>query len=503
MSLNWQQEWILPYESPWSIIEKIKFANQISSRQLLQTFGTDMAKKNKVGYISEIHRDLYELRGFNHVHLNSSLGFSLHEHNAEYVLKIMHPLPHYIKREELIRDNLTYCIQCLNRGYHSLLHQFSMIHHCPFHLSELEEVCVHCNEKMLYMITPHNIGAGFLCSCGESLISHIKGEGQFIESWSELLNIQDSEVIAWLNLSGNNEQRIKNSYLISPHLTNRQQALKHLIVTSNKDSKCIVYHEKHISKRDMSIYDQIYSHLRHVLLSFDSYVWRSILSEHRHCINRFLGLVKQKGAAFPHICPYAYAYVFWKESFYNKNTFYKDEILYKKINLKRFTLPFELHSEVINELIHIVINNVSKHDEEFQITDIFHWRDLSDNIDSLLWILGHVVWNLALDHFTEWIKLSDEYADKHIRPVTRFDKFQLRDSIFSFVRTDESIEYHVTREKIDFKGLTCPYKDNKSMILSNDEISHLPKYLALQPGFEEEIRQSEKYLAGLKIFAFI
>jgi hypothetical protein len=368
MTINWRREWILSYESPWSIIEKIKSANLVSTRQFLQAFGTERAQKNKVGFLSKQLRELFHLEGLNHILLNETLSYSLFEHNKKFIKRITHPLPTYIKRKDLLRNSLTYCKQCLNQGHHSLFASIFNSLQMSFHLDKLEEVCFHCHKQIPYSI----------------------------------------------------------------------------------------------------------------------------------------GLIKRRGEPFPPICPYAYAYVFWKESFYNINPFYHDVAPIKRKNLKRLTLPFEQHSEVVDELIRNITNDISNHNQVNLMLGHIHWRDVSENIDSMLWLLGHTVWNIARDHFFEWLNLAAEFAEKHIRPTIQFDKFDLQGSIFSFVRTNESIEFHLTREKLQvLDKLICPNHDKRYKEFIEDEISHLPIRLAMQPGFEEERHLLIKYLAGLKIFSLI
>ncbi len=63
MSINWTNEWLTQYESPWSVLEKIKFANLISTKQLLQQYGTDTSNKIRYGKVGKRHRNLITLEG--------------------------------------------------------------------------------------------------------------------------------------------------------------------------------------------------------------------------------------------------------------------------------------------------------------------------------------------------------------------------------------------------------------------------------------------------------
>lgn len=54
---------------------------------------------------------------------------------------------------------------------------------------------------------------------------------------------------------------------------------------------------------------------------------KCILLDYRHCISQLKELKKaDKFADFPIICPYAYAYVFWRKSLLKEEYFYSDNL---------------------------------------------------------------------------------------------------------------------------------------------------------------------------------
>ncbi|NRF95387.1 hypothetical protein HQN89_31420 [Paenibacillus frigoriresistens] len=163
--------------------------------------------------------------------------------------------------------------------------------------------------------------------------------------------------------------------------------------------------------------------------SFDKYLNKMILSDHCHFIRRFSGLYKTRQEKdFPEICPYAYAYVFWNEAFYNINPFYNEVAPRKKRGLKSIELPFFFNNECIKETIYYITKNYNE-----------------INISTLIWIVRHMVWIVAKNHFFEWIILAKENAAKSIRPVTKYDNFNSSD-LFSFVinENDSIVEFHVS-----------------------------------------------------------
>ncbi|NOU72681.1 DDE-type integrase/transposase/recombinase [Paenibacillus sp. LMG 31458] len=142
----WNKNWIQSYESPWSLFEKFKYANEINSIELLQTLGTTQVKKIKTGLRGRRIRNLYTLEGFEEELLTSAFQSNIVETNKINLDKITSVLnakdAHYRSH---FNDHFVYCPMCLQEGYHSLFHQFKLIHECPFHHIKLENVCLNCH----------------------------------------------------------------------------------------------------------------------------------------------------------------------------------------------------------------------------------------------------------------------------------------------------------------------------------------------------------------------
>ncbi|NEW08594.1 hypothetical protein GK047_21580 [Paenibacillus sp. SYP-B3998] len=145
---------------------------------------------------------------------------------------------------------------------------------------------------------------------------------------------------------------------------------------------------------------------------------------------------------FPEICPYAYAYIFWKESFYNINPFYSER----------------------------VANN--------------HFND---------WI------NIASDYAAKGIRPVTKYDDFNNSDLFSFVINENDDGLNS------TLEYYVSKNRevvasMKKNQIICPYKEKK---YKKNEISHLPVRLSINSGFDNEKRAAEKYLAGLKIISIV
>lgn len=51
------------------------------------------------------------------------------------------------------------------------------------------------------------------------------------------------------------------------------------------------------------------------------------------------------------ICPYAYAYVFWKDSLYNINPFVDEGRTFSQKKIYQFDLPFHIFEDSFKELL--------------------------------------------------------------------------------------------------------------------------------------------------------
>lgn len=490
MSLTWNRDWILPYESLWSLFEKIKYANQINTKQLLQTFGTNESKKIKTGKVSKRHRNINLIEGLDVDLLEKSIGLNI-EKNKNDTLQLIHRfIPHILQTKNLLNENLVYCRECLNSGYHSLFHQIIFLQKCPFHLCELETVCFNCYLEIPYQLPPHELESGFLCSCGESLLSERKGYNEFVESWSKVMPLNDSLFIIGLSLNPQSQNKIGNTILLDK-VINNNRLLEHLIASTNENYRLTYTTDSKISKLGVNLYDEIYNVARDILLSYEKYLKKTILSEHLQCIKRFSGLYKPRGdKEFPEICPYAYAYIFWKESFYDINPFYNEVAPRKKRGLKNVELPFFYNNDSVKVAINYILKNFGE----------------KINVKALSWIIKHMVWNVAKNHFQDWTVIAKENAAKSIRPKTKYDNFNFAD-LFSFVinENDSKVELYISKNDVEgnITGLICPYSEKKYKVNRDDEISHLPMRLAINPGFKNEKIAAEKYLARLKVISFV
>lgn len=167
--ITWRNEWVRPYESMWSIIEKVKIANSITGTDLLLFLnpGSKGRQIRNVHKLSEAtYSKLKDLIGIDFsAILNAMLSLSK--------LELSNPL-HYF------HTNLCYCDKCIQYNYHSYLHQHKLVVECPFHLTKLRRCCPVCKKESYY----YNVAFStpFTCKCGMQIYQ----TGNYVawSSWS-------------------------------------------------------------------------------------------------------------------------------------------------------------------------------------------------------------------------------------------------------------------------------------------------------------------------------
>ncbi|GAM13393.1 hypothetical protein [Mesobacillus selenatarsenatis] len=123
--LNWNNSWINEFESIWSIFEKIKEANNVSNKEILNLFTSDKI-------VSDNNHSIFFSR-FNSVP-NILIGYDICQHQLNLVKLITAGLPiNNFPFEKLFRKEVTTCKKCIEFNYHSIFHQYKFLSYCPFH----------------------------------------------------------------------------------------------------------------------------------------------------------------------------------------------------------------------------------------------------------------------------------------------------------------------------------------------------------------------------------
>ncbi|WP_404450219.1 TniQ family protein [Sutcliffiella horikoshii] len=220
---TWRSSWILDYESPWSVIQKFCHYNSISFRQFLLKVGNDNVRKLK-GKIGQVHKSIYNLNGLDDNLVKQLISFPLKEKNGELLDDIINPF----YNEDFSISNyfsafLRLCPLCIEKKYHSTLHQFNLIKKCPFHQLSLFTNCPKCNENFPYILEDNSFSLDYRCKCGFEFSSN-KINPLPSQTFKPILRAQD--VISWLSLKKSEINKVRNSIIFNEHLVSRDDEEK-------------------------------------------------------------------------------------------------------------------------------------------------------------------------------------------------------------------------------------------------------------------------------------
>lgn len=69
---------------------------------------------------------------------------------------------------------LRWCRSCLLQGYHSTVHQFECIRHCPIHRTPIETLCPACERPTWYRLHAQLLDAPYRCGeCGVRFAAYV------------------------------------------------------------------------------------------------------------------------------------------------------------------------------------------------------------------------------------------------------------------------------------------------------------------------------------------
>lgn len=453
MVIVWRKEWINAYESPWSIFEKVCLANQVSRTELLRTLGNHDVKNIKSSIIGNNRREFIQLSGFDPIMLKQYLGCDLVGHNRSIIETILKPIEYF--REHILTwftESMRWCPDCMRMGYHSWLHQFALVHICPIHQIKLISSCPGCLNEIPFLLSDIRLNDPFTCKCGYKLADFTN---TLWSEWNIPVNITDDSVSEWI------EPVRKNDYdrlLFLPRSASVQMFSLDPIIRSK-----YFYGAKQKSKREYSISqefkDDVYIENKRCFRAIDRYIRRKFLKKHRTCILTLQELRKQEKGEFPPICPFAYAYVFWKHTLLQTEHFYKFR-RDNEINTRKY-LGFEFSTQLLERII------VDFKDKLFEITNLY----AVDNREMFHWIINRITSELCLNYFYQWLEIAAEGAEQIRVPDWNQIRIMLEKSLpniifehYADVGRKQAIEVIVQNEarSIKFNNIKCAIS-SKSM----------------------------------------
>lgn len=215
---------------------------------------------------------------------------------------------------------------------------------------------------------------------------------------------------------------------------------------------------------------EIFNSSRLVIKAIAKRLRKTIVMKHKTCVHRLARISKEVGKGNPETCPFAYAYVFWRQSI--DSIIYYYEIDNKGRPSRRFDYNFDIASEDDREYI---LNLLQDWVQCFPITT-------PEKRSHLIWITNRVTGHLALSHFKMWLKRSLK-PDSDQRNCVKQKYAELDFFVTCFPKTEnESIEFHwMHRYGKDewMRTINCPYNSVKKRRKKSTELYHHPLRLAL------------------------
>ncbi|SDD53479.1 hypothetical protein SAMN05428987_5173 [Paenibacillus sp. CF095] len=491
MNIVWRKEWINEYESPWSIFEKMTLVNLTDRNEILKVFGSSHVKKI-TQHIGDKQRELLQLNGFNIESLHETLDFNLQEHNYKNIQSLIAPFSElYSSWEHWFHRDLHWCSKCMEGGFHSWLHQFKLLDECAFHDLKLNNVCPTCRSTIPFLLSSRQLEHAFQCKCGYAFATF------HVSSWNKWrAPDQMSPVVdRWLQA---NQAKMKTSNINSKWIIHAQHCnLKRLVTDEPEEIKVIhsevsAHRKDYFSKRFQKDLLQVTSNAVQQVVER---LFQNSLKFHQHCITQLIELRKSNETIeFPEICPYAYAYVFWRKSLLKEEHFY--------------SLKTSSNSDVAPLLIRELLEYFSDQVVNYQMK-------IRKSIDmgGLSWILEKLVIQFSENFFRAWMETAGKRS-KEISVPSWNEIENMRDRTFPDVAfkynfdessSSSSIEYYhlQNREPSLTIKCNCPNQHETAKQDIQSMISYTPQKIAIlnmsNPSDEHKILQKtvETYVKKL------
>lgn len=415
--ISWLPEWISPYESPWSIFEKFKYANRATVMDLFELFGTSYSKGLKATHLSQKACNLITLEGLDESLLKDAFGLSLKEVNRRNINMLTNILPEGSSKL-YFHSRLRLCPECIKIGYHSIFHQFSLLSRCPFHNLSLVEGCPKCDREIYYRLSDQNTKEPFRCKCGHLLFFLKKGQ-RYPTAWKTMnLENQSKPLKYWILFNlGNVHERIFLYFRHDVSVLKKDELMEFILeaLAPSYEMNPSALHRKVKSStyiRDLPQLEQtqpihtignhdeiqfkkeIYQSSKATIKSIVSHV-RKVFHVHTKCINNFHRNVYKEN----NICSFAFAFLSWRKFNEGNNSIYDVKQRKKEIpffNSLEYLFAIEQDHRHLNDLL-------------FKLRTHYHIH----NLTAIKWIINRVMGHLSLNHLKNWLRIAPLHASNN------------------------------------------------------------------------------------------
>ncbi|MHB0865031.1 hypothetical protein ACYCS5_28305 [Paenibacillus sp. SEL3] len=514
-TLTWNTRWISDFESPWSIFEKLKYTNLAKRKDIFKLFG-NAETLNKKTIIGHKNHDLYKLSAFDELLFDQRLGFKLLKYNETVLNSLVGFLrggEDYEKGSEaseyhFLEKNLSICMHCIKDGFHSLLHQVEFINLCPFHNSSLINHCPSCKREIPYELSDSYFEHPYLCYCGFTF-KKIDSNSPLSSLWGKysIDDIKNCQVLNWLSLGEQEKNELERVYIYPlSKMSKTPQILTFLLNVSQKQ-KSPVKLDKFYSSVQSSSNIQFFKHpfpensfkgysfeqwspidysisfadsygnkplikefvkiKSNILNAMSNHLKRTILKHHKTCIRRYVRVSRYIDREETPICPYAEAYVNWKQELLSFKHFY--DVDSQPLNLQNRArisdLSVVISPDPLLSILDACIRAFPIEKPQFHS----HYK----------WLISHLIWHIGKQLFISFLRNPNPSIKKFTEERIAFEGHFLA-VLFPQKNNEPFVVFWDNKhEWLNDNILSCPYPTVKEKRKSKLEESFHPMQIAI------------------------
>ena len=414
MAYTWNNQWIWKYESIWCSLEKFKYSNELTSKDL----GVILRASRERVQTESVYKSLYLSKNIVDISsLSNLLNIDVFNKLDNDLNLFLDALYNNLNIEKYIVYKLRYCPKCIEVGYHSIFHQLSFFDDCVFHNTKLKSKCPICKKEEPYLIKYSKSKHGFSCECGYSYISETNTFNLF-NLW--LSNTYTKDIQGFklnhsnLIYTSFNWYKKKKLFQDKCYIENRNNMYSLLKNNSIDNLPKIEFNHSNSLKSNSNTKNNITKPMIHsyinILKSISRHIRRHYIKENRIDYfyvrsNMFLdpdfNYKYHTGYTYSEIEPELYAYIMWRKEMEGHEEF---STVHKRLKFKGINDISQIPQNIMNTKVYKYIDNEFS---EYIINQNYRKEIIFDNCniikDSLDRIIGIILWS----NFINWLDYAN------------------------------------------------------------------------------------------------
>ena len=349
--INWMREYADGFDSPWGLLQKLSWLNCTPAAVLLKAIGL-VPPGMTLRAVSNLPCGSFDWLAHG-TGTDSSAGL---DHPATvqcFAADLRRCLAHNgldkCDRPISLHNTLRLCPLCIEKGYHSVVHQLQGLARCPIDGMPLIDTCPKCGAS-LPRFTVGNIRTAFSCEhCKSTWLADAGALFRSVPWWRTRERETVGAVVKWVRELWPFEYRVQNALALQPGwrlCTSMEEAAAGIPYAA---ARVWMFHALHSFPLDLallapypvgfSIRPLLRSELKrasgacsgyagfspkHIVDGVSRYLSQLVLKEHRGCIIdaryvlfRFHSEYEYHYSFHPYLCPVGYAFAIWQTRVYD------------------------------------------------------------------------------------------------------------------------------------------------------------------------------------------